>query len=100
MIRFACLLLLLVAAPAFAADWPNWRGPNRDGVAPGIKLPEKWPAEAPKELWKANVGLGYSSPAVVGNRLYLLSRVDKNERCLSLDANTGKELWMVEYPES
>ena len=99
MIRLASLVLVLTASPIFAADWPHWRGPNRDGVAPGIKLLEKWPAEAPKELWKAKVGLGYSGPAIVGSRLYILSREGKNERCLGLDADTGKELWKVEYPE-
>ncbi|MFO0801527.1 MAG: PQQ-binding-like beta-propeller repeat protein [Gemmataceae bacterium] len=95
----AIVSAVLAAATVPAADWPHWRGPNRDGVAPGLAFPEKWPAEPPKELWKANVGLGYSGPAIVGDKLFILSRVEKSERCLALDANTGKESWKLEYPE-
>lgn len=96
---FIVCSLVLSATIADAADWPHWRGPNRDGVAPGVTFPDKWPAEAPKEKWKAPVGLGYSGPAIVGNKVFILGRVEKDERCLALDANTGKELWKIEYPE-
>ncbi|HJZ59327.1 MAG TPA: pyrrolo-quinoline quinone, partial [Gemmataceae bacterium] len=65
---FALLSLTLTPALALSADWPQWRGPNRDGVAPGAKLPAKWPAEAPDAKWKAPVGLGCSGPAVAGGK--------------------------------
>ena len=92
-------LIGIVAVCLLGADWPQWRGPNRDGVAPGLAFPEKWPSAAPKELWKAPVGLGYSGPAIAGNRVFILGRVDKNERAIAFDADTGKELWKLEYPE-
>jgi outer membrane protein assembly factor BamB len=91
--------LLVCFTVAGAADWPQWRGPNRDGVAPGITLPAKWPAEPPKERWKAPVGLGYSGAAVAGDRLFIMGRVDKQERCIAFDADTGKQLWKLEYEE-
>jgi outer membrane protein assembly factor BamB len=93
------LSVALVAFPLLAADWPQWRGPNRDGVAPGAQLPAKWPAEPPAPKWKAPVGIGYSGPAVAGGRVFIMGRVEKNERCLAFDADTGRELWKVEYPE-
>jgi outer membrane protein assembly factor BamB len=93
------ILALFLTLPLTAQDWPQWRGPNRDGVAVGSRLPAKWPAAAPEPKWKAGVGDGYSGPAVVGNRVYILGREGKNERCLCFDAATGKELWKHEYPE-
>jgi outer membrane protein assembly factor BamB len=102
MVRAYAAALTLALAPALltAADWPQWRGPNRDGVAPDAKLPARWPAEPPAPKWKAAIGDGYSGPVVAAGRVFILGRDDKgNERCLCLDADTGKELWKVEYPE-
>lgn len=96
----AVSLTLAFALSLSAADWPQWRGPNRDGVAAGAQLPAKWPAEPPAPKWKAPVGIGYSGPAVVGGKVFIMGRVEGNERCLAFDADTGKELWKVEYPES
>jgi len=96
---FFVLAGLLFTSVALGADWPNWRGPNRDGVAPGVTLPAKWPAEPPKEKWKAHVGLGYSGAAIAGGKVFILGREEKNERCLAFDEQTGKELWKLEYPE-
>ncbi|MDB5307020.1 MAG: hypothetical protein JWO38_1222 [Gemmataceae bacterium] len=92
------LTFALTLAPA--ADWPQWRGPNRDGVAPGADLPAKWPAEPPAPKWKAFVGEGYSGPAVAGGKVFIMGRVKGDERCLCLDAETGKDRWKVEYPET
>jgi outer membrane protein assembly factor BamB len=81
------------------ADWPQWRGPNRDGVVHGVSVPAKWP-KALKEEWKVEVGKGVASPVVVGGRVYLLTR-DKNdaEVVTCLDLQGGKEVWRSEpYP--
>ena len=68
MTRFlsAAVLFLSLSLSISAADWPQWRGPDRDGVAPGAKVPAKWSADAPPAKWKAAVGEGYSSPAIAG----------------------------------
>ncbi len=99
-----CRLLLVLLAvgvpkPLFAADWPQWRGPNRDGVAPDARMPAKWPAEAPKPKWTAAVGEGYSGAAVAGGKLFIMDRMGGEERCLCFDAATGKELWQLAYKE-
>ena len=91
--------VLALALPLPAADWPQWRGPNRDGVAPGAKVPAKWPEKAPEPKWTARIGEGYSGAAVAGRKVFIMSRVEGNERGLCLDADTGKELWKIEYAE-
>jgi outer membrane protein assembly factor BamB len=91
----AAMLICLAAAVAgrvSAQDWPQWRGANRDGKATGFKAPASWPQDL-TEKWKAPVGSGDASPAVVGDKLYVFSRDDKGEVTLCLDAATGKELW-------
>ena len=96
----AAALVLLTLPTARAADWPQWRGPNRDGVAPDVKLPAKWPADAPAAKWKAPVGEGYSGAAVAGGKVFILGREGEegDEKCLCFDADTGKLLWKVQYP--
>src|SRR5262245_55145267 len=86
------------AAPA-GADWPQWRGPNRDGHAPEAQLPAMWPAQAPEPKWAADVGLGYSGPAVERGKVFVHARDDAKgrERCLCLDAATGKQLGEISY---
>src|SRR5262249_47171119 len=95
----AVCLGLAVPALLAAADWPQWRGPNRDDISKDTGLLKVWPANGPRLLWTcANTGRGYSGPAVVGDRLYTLgSRDEKVELILCLDANTGQEVWAVEY---
>jgi outer membrane protein assembly factor BamB len=81
---------------AGAQDWPQWRGPNRDGKATGFTAPDKWP-ETLKQAWKTTVGSGDATPAVVGDKVYAFARQGGEEVILCLDANTGKELWNDKY---
>ena len=60
------------AAWAVAADWPQWLGPQRDGVRRETGLVEKFPEGGPKVLWRAPLGVGYAGPAVVGDRVYVM----------------------------
>jgi outer membrane protein assembly factor BamB len=78
-----------------AADWPQWRGPNRDGVSKEIGLLLKWPEGGPKLLWQVkDLGDGYSTPSVVGDRLYVLgSKGMEDESVYALDVSGGKTLW-------
>jgi outer membrane protein assembly factor BamB len=95
--RAACVCLF-VATPLSAQDWPQWRGPNRDGIVQGVKVPEKWP-KALQEEWKAAVGEGVASPVVVGDGVYVFTRRQDREVLFRLDLATGKEVWRSEpYP--
>jgi outer membrane protein assembly factor BamB len=89
-------LLAISASCAQAQDWPQWRGPNRDGKAAGFTAPKEWPKELTQK-WKVTVGLGDASPAVVGNKLYVFVRQDTDEVIRCLDATNGKELWSEKY---
>lgn len=71
-------VILLGAGSAFAQDWPQWRGPNRDGKASGFAAPEKWPATLTQK-WKTTVGTGDATPALVGDQLYVFSRQGAEE---------------------
>ncbi len=106
-------LFLVVAGLALAADWPQWRGPNRDGVSTETGLLKEWPKDGPKLLWQLkDVGEGYSTPSVVGGRLYLISNTGMdNEYVEALDVANGQKVWstkigkvgpnqMMNYPGS
>jgi outer membrane protein assembly factor BamB len=90
-------ILLLAAAPAFAGDWPHWRGPHRNGITDEVSgwNGKRWLQEKP--AWTANVGIGASSPLVVGDRLYALGRSDGHDVVRCLRVENGKEVWSVRY---
>ena len=100
--RFKSRLLAIAAcgiigATLHAADWPQWRGPNRDGGGAVFNEPAQWP-EKLNQRWKIPVGGGHSSPVLVGNRIYLHSRQADTEVVSSIDAATGKSIWQDKYP--
>lgn len=78
-----------------AADWPQWRGPQRDGNSKDTGLLKQWPAEGPKLLWQVNdIGDGYSTPIVVGDRIYLMSNNGmENEFVAAHSTKDGKVIW-------
>lgn len=77
------------------SDWPQWRGPERSGVSHESGLLKQWPAEGPKLLWQVNdIGDGYSTPSVVGTRIYLMSnRGMENEFVQALSTQDGRVIW-------
>ena len=85
-------LPLLLAAATRADDWPQWRGPNRDGVWRENGILESFPADGLKVLWRAKIGPGFSSPVVADDRVYLihseLMRPNAKERVQCFDAAT------------
>src|SRR5215472_12362875 len=86
--------LLALALPARADDWPQWRGPDRLGVAKEKGLLKKWPKEGPKLLWTCkDAGVGYSGPAVVGDRLFTMGDRGGTEYLFALDVANGQEVW-------
>src|SRR6516225_1020676 len=83
-----------LALPARADDWPQWRGPDRSGVSKEKGLLKTWPKAGPKLEWTyRDAGLGYSQPAVVGDRIYTMGGRGDTEYLFALDAKDAKELW-------
>ncbi len=96
--RIALLAGLLgLGTQAASQDWPQWRGPNRDGAVMSFKEPTAWP-ETLVEQWKLDVGLGYATPVLVGDRIYMFSRQGEDEVLRALDADTGDVIWSTRYP--
>ena len=92
------LLLIPLVSQVSAEDWPRWRGPKLDGISTETGWLKEWPAAGPARLWEASVGVGYSSFAVSGGRLYTMGNVADTDVVSCLDAETGKLIWKYEYP--
>jgi outer membrane protein assembly factor BamB len=90
-------LVLAFGACTSAADWPTFRGADRQDISTETGLLKQWPAEGPKKLWVYNnAGLGYSGFSVVEGTLYTMGARDATEYVIALDAATGKEKWVSE----
>jgi outer membrane protein assembly factor BamB len=95
-VRLTVCVVVIIASCGLAQDWPQWRGPNRDDKVIGFAVPEKWPKELTRK-WKVTVGQGDSTPALVGEKLYVFARQDGNEVTLCLKASDGNEVWLDKY---
>lgn len=96
-VGIVCCVALAGVSRAMAEDWPQWRGPNRDGKVTGFKAPATWPKEL-KQGWKVSVGQGDAGPVLVGDKIYLAVRQDNDELTLCLNAEDGKEVWRDKHP--
>ncbi len=100
------LLLLSMAVVSLAqstnsANWPQWRGPNRDGISKETGLLKQWPAEGPPLVWKATgAGRGFSSFSVANGKLYTMGLRGDREFVIAFDVATGKEAWATAQPSS
>ena len=101
--RRAAFVVMLVAALGAvnearqaASDVTQWRGAGRDGVVTGFTAPAAWP-EMLTQRWKIDVGTGYATPLVVGNRIYMFSRQGDDEVMSAIDSASGKVLWRTAY---
>jgi outer membrane protein assembly factor BamB len=92
-------LSAVLAGQSGGQDLTQWRGPNRDGSVASFTEPKVWPEQL-TQRWKVDVGLGYATPLLVGNRVYMFSRQGENEVMSALDAATGKVIWQTGYPVS
>ena len=79
-----------------AGEWPQFRGPNRDGALASFAEPKAWPDRLTQK-WKVEVGEGHASPILVGNRVYVFTRQGANEVMQAIDADTGKTIWQSRY---
>lgn len=90
------IVTLTLNTLATAADWPQWRGPDRNGVSKETGLLQEWPQGGPALRWKAaDIGTGYSSPAIVRGRVYLQTTRDSEEQALALDEKSGNKVWSM-----
>ena len=87
----AALLGVFVAGTIVvqAQDWPQWRGPNRDGAIAAFTEPASWPAALTRQ-WQADIGTGYATPLIVGDRIYSFSRQKEDEVLTAFEAASGK----------
>src|SRR5437867_3233459 len=107
-------VMLVISQRTAADDWPQWLGPQRDGIWREKGILEKFPEGGPKVRWKKPVGPGYAGPAVAQGRVYLTDRIVADgtanpadpfakgripgrERVLCLEESDGKMLWVHEY---
>ncbi len=109
-----CVISLCWQGMTAGSDWPQWLGPQRDGVWRDTGLVEKFPEKGLPTKWRAPVGMGYSGPAVANGRVYLTDYIrekgetandpgtrrtlDGEERVLCFDSQSGTELWKYSYP--
>ena len=96
-IILAVVIGLFTLSRLLAADWPQWRGPSRDGISKETGLLQEWPPEGPKLLWKKDgLGDGYSTPSIVGDRIFLVNNKgldDEFVQCLSV--KDGSQIWQT-----
>lgn len=94
----AALILVSAAAPLLAGDWPQWRGPQRDGQFAGPAWPDKLDTNHLQQIWRVELGPSYSGPVVSGERVFTTETRDKKlEVVTAFDRQTGKELWRAEW---
>lgn len=107
--RFMSLILTAVLAIASLPtmvlgandDWPQWRGPNRDGRSPDTGLLKQWPTGGPRLVWKAaGLGLGYAGVSVVGDRVFAMGDQGDSNFLIALGRADGKELWRTKIGRS
>ncbi len=95
------ILLLLIHGTIIAADWPQWRGPNRDGTWTEFGILTTFPSKGLVPKWKVPVGFGYSSPIIANGMLYLsdlvVEKTNVHERVLCFNARSGKRVWMTQH---
>jgi outer membrane protein assembly factor BamB len=89
------LAFATTAAPTSAADWPQFLGPNRNGVSAETGLLEAWPQGGPKEVWRVAGGVGMSGLAIAGPRLCTLVQKDGQQFLIGIDVKTGEQKWQT-----
>ncbi|MBI5801146.1 MAG: PQQ-like beta-propeller repeat protein [Verrucomicrobia bacterium] len=100
--QFAAALALsaptLAIAQSESFDWPQWRGPRRNGISAEKDYIAQWPKEGPRRLWATKVGVGYSSVSVAGGKLYTMGNLSDVDHVQCLDTANGKLVWDYKYP--
>jgi len=88
----------VLSQAAFADDWPQWRGPDRNGISQEKNWLDHWPTDGPRIAWKASVGLGFSSIIVFGGKAVTVGHSEGKDTLFCFDAVSGQEIWKHSYP--
>jgi outer membrane protein assembly factor BamB len=91
------LIVILICSVAPAADWPNWRGPNFNGISNETGWDADWQDDEPKVLWEASLGPGFASMAVSDGKVYAMGNVDDKDILYCFDETTGDVVWKKSY---
>ena len=102
--RLSRLITVVIAATltvgAFAADWPNWRGPDRNGTAPDTGINKDWNARPPQVLWQTPMhDDGYAGPSVADGKVFIVDHDGADDVVRAIDFETGQDLWQARYPD-
>ncbi len=102
MLNLALLMLCLsLSVVTFAADWPQFRGPTANGIAPDQGINKNWAQRPPEELWQVALGGdAYAGPAVAGGKVYIIAHEGDQDVVRALDLTTGQEVWRFNYPDT
>ncbi len=93
----AVSLLFLLATTVSAGDWPNWRGPDHNGISKETNIQFDWKKHPPKRLWKTHVGTGFSSIVTSQGKAFTMGNVDDEDILVCIDIKTGKKVWESKY---
>ena len=83
-----------------AADWPNWRGPDHNGISRETDWFEKWGSSGPKRLWNASVSTGFATVSVADGRVFTMGNKSNRDTVFALNEATGDILWQHSYSEA
>src|SRR5690242_16890024 len=86
-----------IALPVHAVDWYRWRGPDVNGISKETGWQAKWPAEGPKQAWKASIGTGFASISVSNGRAYTMGNENNTDTLFCFDASIGAVVWKYSY---
>jgi len=92
----AAVVLMVVAGSSMAADWPQWRGPNRDGKSADAGLLKQWPQDGPPPAWRIDkLGGGDSAPSISAGRIFVMANRGDEEFVWCLSEEDGREVWVM-----
>ncbi len=88
------------AATAFAADWPYWRGPDKNGIAPDTGINKDWQARPPEVLWQVEMhDDGYAGPSVADGKVFIIDHHGSEDVVRAIDLETGEDVWQTSYED-
>jgi len=100
-LRLVLIAGLLVGGSLPAADWPGFRGPNRDGICTETGLLQQWPKDGPKQVWTAkNLGTGFGTPSVADGKIFGTGTRDGKDGVWALKESDGSELWFTPFADA